>query len=99
MKFYHATDYSRLDSIMEKGLLNSNIEGIVYLTKDPKDAIKFPAVHLVTDILVVEVELDENDVQETFDHNERFFRCKAYGYPGNISTDDIVGYSRYQLNK
>lgn len=99
MIYYHATDYKNLQSILDKGLLNDNLEGIVYLCKEPTDAIKFPYIHGVNDILVIEVDIDEQEVEGTFDHSEVFFRCKAYGYPHPILLDNIVRFIRYQYEK
>ena len=39
--FYHATSYSNLDKIITEGLKVDKIEGVIYLTDDPKDALKF----------------------------------------------------------
>ena len=35
-------------------------------------------------MIVVEVELDESEVEESHDHNEHFFQCKAYIHHGDI---------------
>lgn len=97
MKYYHATDYKNLQSILDKGLLNNNIEGIVYLCKEPTDAIKFPYIRGIKDLLVVEVDIDDNEVQEMHDHSEVFFKCKAYGYPHIILLDKITNMYRYNV--
>lgn len=33
---------------------------------------------------VIEIELDENEVAESYDHSEAFFKCKAYMHNGDI---------------
>lgn len=99
MTYYHATDYKNLQSILDKGLLNNNLEGEVYLCRKDTDAIKFPYIRGLRDILVVEVNIDENEVKESFDHSEAFFKCKAYRYPHPISTNHIIRFIRYQYDK
>jgi hypothetical protein len=56
----------------------------VYLCKDPRDACKFLVARLIYDIEVIEVELDESEVEESYDHNEAFFQCKAFVHKGDI---------------
>lgn len=96
-KYYHATDFDNLGSILDKGVLPNSIEGIVYLTEEPTDAIKFLFIRGIKTILVVEVELNESEVTEQFDHNQIFFKCKAFGYGNIISTDQITNYLKYEL--
>lgn len=87
-KYYHATSYENLFSIMEKGL-TPGIDGIVYLTETRFDALKFIAIRCVGDILTLEVELEESEVEETFDHSYSFFNCKSFGYPKTIPFENI----------
>lgn len=93
---YHATRYENLIGILNNGII-TGVDGIVYLCEEQKDAIKFPFVSLVKDILVVEVELEESELFETFDHNEKFFGCRAYGIARKIEKSEITNYFRYDL--
>ena len=95
--YYHATPYENLMSIVDAGIWAGH-DGFVYLTTDPKDATKFLAIRGCYDILVCEVHLEEDMVEESYDHNERFFGCKAYIYPDDIPADDIRNLTRYQRN-
>lgn len=81
--YYHATDMKNLDSIMEKGILPSRFESVVYLAESYEDAIKFVMLRGYKEILVLPC--DVGPVEETYDHSEQFFKCKAYGYEGSIS--------------
>lgn len=92
MKFYHVTLRETMDKIVEEGVLKSSWDGVVYLCKTPEDACKFLAVRLIREMSVIEVELDESEVEESFDHNEHFFKCKAYMHKGDIELtgDEIV---------
>lgn len=94
--YYHATPFENLDSIMEKGILKDRY-GYVYLTTKPDEAARFVAIHMCRDILVVEVDLEEDLVEESFDHSQTFFKCRAYRYQGDVSPDDIREIHRYQL--
>lgn len=95
--YYHATPYENLNSILEYGLKKGH-DGIIYLTEAPEDALKFLRIRLCSDILMIEVVLDERDVEETFDHSEAFFKCRAYGYPQDIKFSKIKNLSRYKFD-
>lgn len=93
--YYHATPYHNLESILEGGL-QAGWDGFVYLTETPEDATKFVTIRGWDDILVVAVDLEDSLVDESFDHNENFFKCKAYIYPDDIPVHGISDYLRYQ---
>ena len=93
--YYHATPFENLASILEKGIIKSKLDGVVYLTEKPEEAARFLAIRLCREILVCEVEVEEDMVEEMHDHCEAFFKCKAYGYHGNISSDAITNYLKY----
>lgn len=90
-KYYHATEEKNLDSIIEKGIL-PGVDGGVYLTETPEDAYKFVAIRVfsIDPIPVLEVELDESLVEESFDHSQAFFKCRAFRYPGPIPVNQIT---------
>lgn len=95
--FYHATDYKNLCEINNKGLLSS-FEGIVYLAETEEDAVKFVALRGYKEILVIKVKVYEKDkdkIIETFDHNHAFFNCKAFGYMGNIPSENLKFLRKY----
>lgn len=89
MLFYHATSYENLGSIMSKGIEPRGIEKVVYLCKTPEDAAKFLLIRGIKDIVSFAVELDLEDIEESFDHNISFFKCKAYTYDKKITPDMI----------
>ena len=88
--YYHATPFSNLNSILEKGI-KVGIDGVVYLTEEPDEAVRFVAIRGFKKILVIEVEVEEDMVEESFDHNFNFFKCKAFVYPNNISVSEFGG--------
>lgn len=94
-RYYHATPFENFESIARKGIRKSKLEGLVYLTEKPEEAARFLAIRFCREILVCEVEVDENLVEETFDHSEAFFKCKAYGYKGNIKPKMIKDFFKY----
>ena len=86
MKYYHATSNSNFHSILDAGEIKPGYDGIVYLADSAENAIKFIALRCFTETInIFEIDgLDESKVEETFDHSESFFQCKAYGYPDPI---------------
>lgn len=94
--YYHATSFENLASIIDKGILKGS-DGVVYLTEQPEEAARFVAIRGVTKILVLGIELEENLVSESFDHSFLFFKCRAFTYPEDISTDEIISFSKYEL--
>lgn len=94
--YYHATEEKNFDSILEKGILKG-IDGVVYVCEKPEEAVRFLAIRGIKIIFVFEVHIEESFISESFDHNERFFRCKAYMYSKDILREEIVGCSKYEL--
>lgn len=92
--YYHATPFENLESIMDQGIHKSR-DGVVYLTEKPEEATRFVFIRGYVDILVLEVQVEENMVEETFDHSEAFFHCRAYGYSKDITPDEITNYIKY----
>lgn len=88
MKFYHATPYKNLGSILNKGIL-PGVDGVVYLAKTKEAALKFLCIRCSSPILVIEVDLDEGKVKESFDHSFTFFKEKAFVYPELIPADSL----------
>lgn len=96
MKMYHATNYENLGSILENGILPSP-EGIVYLTEKQDEAPRFLVLRGIKKILVVECEVEETNIEEQFDHNEKFFKCKAYGHYGKIEPESCLNFFKYEI--
>ena len=87
--YYHATPFENLESILEKGI-RRGCDGVVYLTEKPEEAARFVAIRGHMKILVLGVELEEDMVSESFDHNYLFFKCNAYTYPEDIPANEIT---------
>lgn len=94
--YYHATPFENLESIMEKGILKG-CDGVVYLTEQPDEAARFVAIHGFKKILVLGVEIEEDLVNESFDHSFSFFRCRAFYFPEDIPADEITEFLKYEL--
>lgn len=86
--YYHATPFENLCSIFRKGIVKG-CDGVVYLTEKPEEAVRFVAIRGYKKILVIEVEVEDYMVAESFDHSETFFKCRAYSYPQDISIDEF----------
>lgn len=94
MLLYHATSLSNLPAIKEQGL-KPNLGG-VFFAEHADLAATFLFLRGVDNIVVLTVELDPNEVQESFDHSEEWFKrtlkkdsCKCYVYENSISPVDI----------
>ena len=94
--YYHATPFENLESIMDQGL-HKGCDGVVYLTEKPDEAVRFIAIRGCKQILVLGIELEEDLVNESFDHSEAFFKCKAYSYEDDIPADEITEFLKYEL--
>jgi hypothetical protein len=87
VKFYHATPIENAFKIVEEGVIKKGHDNAVYLCTSADDAVKFPAIRGHYHIIVFEVDVDEKLVEESFDHAEGFFKCKAYMYHDDIPDD------------
>lgn len=97
-KYYHGTSYSNLLKIIEDGKIKTSIEVIVYLAKTKEEAFRFVALRYMTeDIAVIELELNESKIVETFDHSQKFFKAKAFGYEGDINTKYVTNCWKYPI--
>lgn len=95
MLLYHATELSNLPSIKEEGL-KTNLEG-VFFAEHADLAATFLFLRGVNNIVVLAVEFGENDVEESFDHSEEWFKrtlkkdsCKCYTYSHDVSPENII---------
>ena len=94
MKVYHATDYNNLENIMVRGLQPSG-EGI-FFAEGFKQSLAFMIFRNYSRVLVLELEIDENALRESFDHSESLFckmfgleSCKAWVYPNSIPAHEL----------
>lgn len=101
-KYYHATKRNAFKSILQDEVIKRGFDGIVYLAETYDEAVRFIALRAFgQDIVVLEIEFDDEaskKIEETFDHNPNFFRCKAFGYPEDIPADWICGCRIYGSN-
>ena len=99
-KYYHGTSYSNLLKIIEDGKIKTSIEGIVYLAKTKEEAFRFVALRYMTeDIAVIELDLDDSKVIETFDHSQTFFKARAFGYEGEIDIECATNCWKYPIEE
>ena len=93
--YYHATPFENLESIMDQGL-HKGCDGVVYLTEKPDEAARFVAIRGCKQILVLGIELEEDLVNESFDHSFLFFKCRAFTYSDDIPADEITEFLKYE---
>lgn len=98
--YYHATAFSNLESILKDGL-RPGIDHIVYLTESYEDSLKFLAIRLFDeDIVIIKIEgLDPDKVIETFDHSYSFFQCRSFGYLESIDPSLFTEYRVYPAKR
>ena len=89
MILYHATAERNLANILEQGI-KSNYDG-VYLADSAKLAMSFILLRGETRVVMFEIDVPDNLVQESFDHNEQWFKtqlqldsCRCFIYPDDI---------------
>lgn len=95
--YYHATPFENLESIMAQGI-RKGCDGVVYLTERPEEAARFVAIRDCNwgKILVLGMEIEEDLIEESFDHSFAFFKCRAYMYKGDIPADEITEIRAYE---
>lgn len=96
---YHATSVTNLSSIVAEGI-HTGIDGCVYFAETKDDAIKFVSLrYLGQPIVVFEVNIPDEDerlIQESFDHSQKFYQCRAWLIPKNIPSSYIKSAWRYE---
>ncbi len=99
MKYYHAAPPEVMEQILNDGVIKASWDGFVYLCKKPEEAARFVAIRGYHNIDVIEVDLNENEVQESHDHSETFFGCKAYVYMYHIKVPEKAIIRSYIANE
>lgn len=89
MILWHATDYDNLDSIMTKGILPGTL-GQVYFADNPTSSAVFLYMRGVAKAVALPVHFNNGEVQESHDHNGRFFRCRCYTSDKAVGPDRIL---------
>lgn len=87
-RMYHCTLIDNMYSIKTEGL-KRGMDGVIYLTEKPEDAAKFLAARMIAPerMRIIEIHrrhFDEGFLEESTDHSERFFGCKAYMYGKDV---------------
>ena len=94
MLLYHATDLKNIGSIDLDGIQTRG--GFVFLAEHADLAAAFLALRGVTQVIAIAVDVPEEDMEESFDHNEGWFRritklesCRCYTCRHNIDPECI----------
>lgn len=95
--YYHATAYENLIPIVENGI-RKGCDGLVYLCEKEEDALKFLYVRGIKNVVTFKVNIRKpENIVETFDHSEAFFKCRCFGYVGDISASWVKPSKKYVL--
>ena len=101
MKLYHATTQANFNKIVEDGFLRPyGFDRCIFLADNKTSAAMFLALRGEKKIIVFEVDsnvLYEDELTESFDHSQSFFKCRAYMYTDDISLDDVDMIYQYDL--
>ena len=101
MKLYHATTQESSNKIIKDWAIKpQGFDKCIFLADNKTSAAMFLAIRGEKEIVVFEVDeskLDNSKLERSFDHNEKFFRCKAYMYTDMISLDDVDELYQYHL--
>ena len=84
-KYYHAATPEIMKKIVDSGVIRRSWDGVVYRCDNAVVAVKLVAIRGAKIVQTIEVELDEKAVEESDDHCEAFFVCKAYIYGHDIN--------------
>lgn len=85
-RYYHATPYANLDSILTDCAIHKSVDGVVYVCKAAEDALKFAYIRDKKGkfaVLAIDLPVDV-EIEETFDHSIEFFQCRCYGIPSDV---------------
>ena len=95
-KFYHATPWENYKSILSNGIKLNRL-GEIFLSDSMENAAKFLFIRGIYPVAIFELELDEELVRESFDHSEKFFKCKAWTYDTPIKPEEILEIYQYTI--
>ena len=95
-KYYHATGKWLMDSIIREGIIRTGAFGEIYFCEKPEDAMKFVAIRGYEEVDVIEFELLEEKVEESFDHSFEFWKFRAFTYDKNVVLKGNENVFRYR---
>lgn len=100
-KYYHACTPEVWDKIQESGFVKKSWDGCIYLCTAAEEAARFIALRLIGSedktIIVLEFDnLDESKIEEVFDHNENFWKCRCWGYLDDIPLWELDSVWEYE---
>lgn len=92
--YYHATPMKNRESILQNGI-KVGCDGVTYLTETKEDSIKFLIARDMDGFYIIEVLLEEDQVEESFDHDMDFFKCRAFSYAELIKREEMTAFYIY----
>ena len=96
-KYYHAATPETMEKIVSDGVVKKGIDGCIYICERPDDAAKFVAIRGHEVIDVIELNLPEDKVIESYDHSIQFFGCRAFMYRGDVRLKRNVTITEYSV--
>lgn len=98
-KYYHATSKWAMYNIIRSGVIRTGALGAICFCEKPEDAMKFVAIRGYEEVDVIEFELPEEKVKESFDHSFEFWGCRAFTYDKDIVLKGNENVFRYRQKK
>lgn len=98
MTYYHATPRENVFDIIRDGL-KTGADGFIYLCETPMECLEFfkwraaPRLELA----VIPIELDPATVSESFDHNSKFIKARAFTVDYDIPRELIPMLDKIQV--
>lgn len=79
-KLYHGTSIENFNSMVKDGVIKTSyFSQCIYCCQSKEDVLKFMYIYQVTPCIILEIEVPDEDVVETFDHSPVFFQCRCFG--------------------
>lgn len=82
-KFYHATSFSNLSGILEKGIIPDRYFGSVYFCDEAENCIRFVRPPYV----IFEIDpkkLNRKELYISYDHDREIYDFECYAYYGKV---------------
>lgn len=94
---YHGTSEDNFNKIISEGVIKTSFDGYIYCCETEEDVLKFMYIRNFNrkPCIILELQIPEEDVTETFDHSQAFFQCRCFGITKPVPFDDVVDCKKF----
>lgn len=92
MRLWHATHGENISSILQNGL-RASYDGYVYFFENPDNCFALMALHYgneVKSVVIIPVDFEEHEIQESISFSEDVFGCKEFVYKGDLPKERVT---------